>query len=94
MAKHNEYYVVPRKDGTWAVELPHAEKASAVKDTQKAAIKTAHRFSPEGVVHVKQNNGKSDELRCVRKSREPPEKYDPATHAKPRIQAARATYEP
>jgi hypothetical protein len=58
VGKHNEYYVVPRKDGTWAVELPHADRASAVKDTQQQAIKTAQRFSPEGVVHVKQTNGK------------------------------------
>ena len=56
MGKHNEYFVVPRKDGTWAVELPHAERASAVEDSQKAAIKIAHKFSPEGVVHVKQTN--------------------------------------
>ncbi len=63
MGKHNEYFVVPRKNGTWAVELPHAEKASAIKDTQKAAIKTAHRFSPEGVVHVKQENGKFRHVR-------------------------------
>jgi hypothetical protein len=58
MGKHNEYFVVPRKDGTWAVELPHADRASAVTDTQKAAIKAAQGFSPEGVVHVKQENGK------------------------------------
>lgn len=35
MGKHNEYFVVPRKDGRWAVELPHAERASAVEDSQK-----------------------------------------------------------
>lgn len=58
MGKHNEYYVVPRKDGTWAVELPHAERASAVENTQKDAIKAARQFSPEGVIHVKQTNGK------------------------------------
>lgn len=58
MGRHNEYFVVPRKDGTWAVELPHAERASAVEDSQKAAIKTAQSFSPEGVIHVKQTNGK------------------------------------
>jgi uncharacterized protein DUF2188 len=58
MAKHNEYFVVPRKDGKWAVELPHADKASAVKSTQEKAIRAAKKFSPEGVVHVKQQNGK------------------------------------
>jgi hypothetical protein len=58
MGKHNEYFVVPRKDGTWAVELPHAERASAVEGSQKDAIKTAQKFSSEGVIHVKQTNGK------------------------------------
>lgn len=58
MGKHNEYFVVPRDDGKWAVELPHAERASAVEKTQQEAIKTAKGFSPEGVVHVKQQNGK------------------------------------
>jgi len=58
MGKHNEYFVVPRKDGTWAVELPHAKRASAVEDTQKAALKTAHKFAPEGEIHLKQTNGK------------------------------------
>jgi len=58
MGKHNEYFVVPRDNGKWAVELPHAERASAVAETQKDAIKAAKKFSPEGVVHVKQQNGK------------------------------------
>ena len=54
---HNEYFVEPHKDG-WAVKLPHAERASAVADTQKEAIEAARKFAPEGVVHVKQSNGK------------------------------------
>jgi hypothetical protein len=59
MGKHNEYFVVPRKDeNTWAVQLPHAKRASAVEKSEKAAIRTAHKFSPEGVVHVKKPNGK------------------------------------
>jgi hypothetical protein len=58
MAKHNEYFVEPRKDGTWAVKLPHAERASAVEPSQEKAIKAAKQFAPEGVVHVKQHNGK------------------------------------
>jgi hypothetical protein len=59
MGKHNEYYVVPRKDEkTWAVELPHAKRASAVENSEKAAIRTAQKFSPQGVVHVKKPNGK------------------------------------
>lgn len=58
MAKHNEYFVEPRKDGQWAVRLPHAERASAIKPTQEKAIQQAQRFAPEGVVHVKQRDGK------------------------------------
>jgi hypothetical protein len=57
MAKHSEYFVEPHKDG-WAVKLPHAERASVVKATQQAAIDQARKFAPEGVVHVKQRNGK------------------------------------
>lgn len=57
MAKHNEYFVEPRGD-EWVVRLPHAERASAVVDTQQQAIAKAKQFAPEGVVHVKQHNGK------------------------------------
>lgn len=58
MAKHSEYFVEQRDDGKWAVKLPHAERASAVRDTQREAIGQARQFAPEGVVHVKQRDGK------------------------------------
>lgn len=57
MAKHSEYFVEPRGND-WVVRLPHAERASAVVHTQADAIAKAQRFAPEGVVHVKQRNGK------------------------------------
>ena len=57
MAKHNEYFVEPRKDG-WVVKLPHAGRVSAVESTQQKAIDRAKQFAPEGVVHVKQRDGK------------------------------------
>jgi hypothetical protein len=57
MAKHGEYFIEPHKGG-WAVRLPHAEKASAVEETQQEAIQRARQFAPEGVIHVKQRNGK------------------------------------
>lgn len=57
MAKHSEYFVEPHPNG-WAVKLPHAERASAVTDTQKAAIGRAKELAPEGVIHVKQRDGK------------------------------------
>jgi Uncharacterized protein conserved in bacteria (DUF2188) len=58
MGKHNEYFIEPHGKGGWAVKLPHAERASAVEATQKDAIKKAKEFAPEGVVHVKQRDGK------------------------------------
>ena len=58
MAKHSEYFVEPRKDGDWVVKLPHAERASAIEQTQQKAIEKAKQFAPEGVVHVKQRDGK------------------------------------
>lgn len=57
MAKHSEYFVEPHPKG-WQVRLPKAERASAVASTQREAIEKAHEFAPEGVVHVKQLNGK------------------------------------
>lgn len=57
MAKRNEYFVEPHKKG-WAVKLPRAERASAVESTQQRAIERARQFAPNGVVHVKQRNGK------------------------------------
>jgi hypothetical protein len=58
MSKHNEYFVEQRKGGEWVVKLPHAERASAVEPTQQKAIEQAKKFAPEGVVHVKQRDGK------------------------------------
>ncbi|HTT80845.1 MAG TPA: DUF2188 domain-containing protein [Stellaceae bacterium] len=58
MAKHSEYFVEPHASGGWAVKLPHAERASAVLETQQEAIARAKQFAPEGVIHIKQLNGK------------------------------------
>jgi hypothetical protein len=57
MAKHSEYFVEPHPKG-WAVKLPHAERVSATAPTQKKAIERAKELAPEGVVHVKQRDGK------------------------------------
>jgi hypothetical protein len=40
------------------VKLPHAERVSAVKATQQEAIAGARQLAPEGLIHVKQRNGK------------------------------------
>jgi hypothetical protein len=58
MAEHGEYFVEQNEVGEWAVKLPHAKRASAVEDTQKAAIAKAKQFAPQGVIHVKQRDGK------------------------------------
>jgi predicted RNase H-like HicB family nuclease len=58
LAKHSEYFVEKREDGKWVVALPHAERVSAVRETQSAAVARAKELAPEGVIHVKQANGK------------------------------------
>ncbi len=58
LAKHSEYFVEPRGNGDWVVRLPHAERASAVRSSQREAIARAKQLAIEGVVHVKQLNGK------------------------------------
>ncbi len=58
MAKHDEYFVEPRADGRWNVKKPHAERASAITDTQQQAIAQAKRFAPEGDIKVKGTDGK------------------------------------
>ena len=58
MAKHDELFIVPRPNGDWAIEKPHAERASAVVETQEQAIKKAKKMAPEGSIHLKGLNGK------------------------------------
>jgi hypothetical protein len=59
VAKHSEYFVEKREaDGNWVVKLPHAERVSAIRTTQREAIGRARELAPEGVIHVKQANGK------------------------------------
>ena len=58
MRKHSKYFIEQRGDGDWEVKLPQAGRASAVRQTQQAAIQRAKELAPEGVIHVKQRNGK------------------------------------
>jgi hypothetical protein len=58
MAKHDEYFVEPRGDGRWNVKKPHAERVSAITDTQQQAIGRAKQFAPEGDIKVKGRDGK------------------------------------
>ena len=58
MAKHDELIVEPREDGRWSIKKPHAERASAVRDTQREAIEKARQLAPEGDIKIKGLNGK------------------------------------
>lgn len=58
MGKHDELIIEPRDDGRWGVKKPHAERSSAVEDTQQKAIKKAKKLAPEGDIKLKGLNGK------------------------------------
>jgi hypothetical protein len=59
MAKHDELFIVYRPEQkVWAIEKPHAERASDLKPTQEQAIKRAKQLAPEGSIHLKGLNGK------------------------------------
>lgn len=57
MAKHDELIIEPHPQG-WAVKKPHAERASAVLETQREAIDRAKQLAPEGDIKLKGLNGK------------------------------------
>lgn len=63
MAKHDEVIVEPRDDGRWNVIKPHAERASAVKETKAEAIRRAKELAPEGDIKVKGLDGKFQHVR-------------------------------
>lgn len=52
MAQKNEYFVEQRDDGKYKVMKPNADRASAVEDTQRAAIERARQMNPDATVHV------------------------------------------
>ena len=58
MAKHDELIVERRDDGRWDVRKPHAERSSAVEDTQREAIGRAREIAPEGDIKIRGLNGK------------------------------------
>jgi uncharacterized protein YdaT len=58
MAKHDELIVEKRPDGRWDVKKPHAERTSAITDTQQEAIRRAKELAPEGDIKVRGVNGK------------------------------------
>ena len=58
MAKHDELIIEKRDDGRWGIKKPHAERSSAIEDTQLEAIGRAKELAPEGDIKLKGLNGK------------------------------------
>jgi hypothetical protein len=58
VAKHDELIIEKRSDGRWGIIKPHAERPSAVEDTQREAIDRAKKLAPEGDIKVKGLDGK------------------------------------
>jgi len=52
MTKKDEYFIEQRDDGKYKVSKPNADRASAVEDTQKAAIERAREMNPNATLHV------------------------------------------
>ena len=63
MAKHDELIIEKRDDGRWGIKKPHAERSSAIEDTQKEAINRAKELAPEGDIKLKGLNGKFRPIR-------------------------------
>ena len=52
-----ELFVTRRPDGRYNVLRPHAERASAVTDTQREAIDRAKQIEPDAAIHVQRVRG-------------------------------------
>ncbi len=63
MAKHDELIIEKRDDGRWGIKKPHAERSSAIEDTQKEAIDRAKELASEGDIKLKGLNGKFRHIR-------------------------------
>lgn len=48
----NEFFIEKRPDGTFAVERPNSQRASAIENTQKAAIDRAQQIDSKATIHV------------------------------------------
>lgn len=57
MAKHDELIIVPRENGRWAIEKPHAERASFIAGSLNKAVAYATAHAPEGDIKIKGLNG-------------------------------------
>lgn len=48
----NEFFIERREDGKYKVLRPGADRASAIEDTQAAAIARAKEIDPNATIHV------------------------------------------
>jgi hypothetical protein len=48
----DEFFIERRKDGTYAVLKPNADRASALAPTQHEAVERARELNPEATLHV------------------------------------------
>jgi hypothetical protein len=51
VSNYNEFFIERGENG-YRVLRPNAERASAVKETQKEAIERARQIDPNAVIHV------------------------------------------
>ena len=69
MSKDDEFFIEKRDQGDFAVRRPNSERASAVEDTQKAAIERAKAMNPDATLHVERvrhtPNGGPDKWRKI-----------------------------
>jgi uncharacterized protein YggE len=65
MAKHDELIIEQLSDKRWGVKKPHAERASAVKNTRREAIARAKQLAPEGDIKLR---GPDGEFTFIKKS--------------------------
>jgi uncharacterized protein YdaT len=54
--RHGPLFVEQHKRG-WAVLQEHAQRASAVRSTQKDAISRAHEINPKAELHIQSRDG-------------------------------------
>lgn len=61
------FFIERQPNGRYAVKRPNAQRASAVRDTQKEAIETARQMDPDAAIHVERvrytNVGSPDKWR-------------------------------
>lgn len=55
--KPNEFFITRRPDGRYNVLRPHAERPSAVTNTQREGIDRAKKIDPDAALHIQRVRG-------------------------------------